>query len=80
MSKFKKEKLLLLIPIHNYKEGVQRLEKFAQDELKNFFGDFQISLVNNNSNKDTINLLTELSKKENVSLYNVKKKICWKSV
>lgn len=62
---FKQEKLLLLIPIHNYIEGVQRLEKFAKDNLSDLFSDWRIVLINNGSDKKSSDILKKISKQDN---------------
>ena len=46
---FPQEQLLLLIPIHNYLEGVQRLKAFADAELSGLVGDWYAVLIDNGS-------------------------------
>jgi len=59
---FKREKLLVLIPIHNYVEGVNRLVNFANNNLNNLFTNWKVVLINNNSGPTETNKLKELGK------------------
>jgi len=58
---FKNERLLLLIPIHNYIEGVQNLLKFIKDNFKDLFDSYHISLIDNCSDQKTVSYLKSIN-------------------
>ena len=71
MYKYKDERLIVIIPIHNYLEGVLRLEKFARENLPSLFGDsgWHVCLVNNRSETKIALKLEEISEPKNFSLH-----------
>jgi len=58
---FPQEQLLLLIPIHNYLEGVQRLKAFADAELSGLVGDWYAVLVDNGSTPENASRLRSMA-------------------
>jgi len=56
---------LVLIPINNYIEGVNRLVQFAKDNLSNLFNEWKVILINNNSDDLTSKKLKDFSNDKN---------------
>ena len=54
---------MVLIPIHNYPEGVNRLVKFAKDNLNLLFSEWKVILINNKSNDETTKKLKQINEK-----------------
>jgi hypothetical protein len=50
---FPQEQSLLLIPVHNYMEGVRRLKSFADAELGSLVGNWHAVLIDNCSSPDS---------------------------
>ncbi len=65
------EKILVLIPIHNYKEGVQRLLRFVENNYFTLFREdnVKVMLINSHSDDDVVN-----------ELYQAEKKYSWATV
>ncbi len=56
---------MVLIPINNYIEGVNRLVKFAKENLDNLFEEWKVILINNNSDDLTSKKLKDFSNDKN---------------
>jgi len=54
-----KKRLLLLVPVHNYIEGVVRLLRFAENNFPSLFGpdNFKVILINSHSTTKTVQAL-----------------------
>ena len=66
------KKLLQLVPIHNYREGVVKLLKFAENNYSSLFGEgnFKVILVNSHSDNRTVRSLKTFTQFPWVSLFN----------
>ena len=66
------KKLLQLVPVHNYREGVGKLLKFAENNYSSLFGEdnFKVILVNSHSDSRTVRSLTTFTQFPWVSLCN----------
>lgn len=58
---FPQEQSLLLIPIHNYLEGVRRLKSFADAELSSLVGEWRGVLIDNCSSPESASELKSMA-------------------